>query len=78
NNDKIMSNYYIRIIFNLTLITAYIYAIKDILLKIKEIIKKGEKFKVIKIILYILLILVFVLLFVDFSISSILNLIQVS
>lgn len=69
-----MSNYYIKIIFNLTLITAYIYAIKDVLLKIKEIIKKGEKFKVIKIILYILLILVFV----DFSISSILNLIQVS
>lgn len=69
-----MSNYYIKIIFNLTLIMAYIYAIKDVLLKIKEIIKKGEKFKVIKIILYILLILVFV----DFSISSILNLIQVS
>ncbi|WP_282804703.1 hypothetical protein [Clostridium tetani] len=71
-NDKIMSNYYIRIIFNLTLIIAGSYAAKDILLKIKGIVKNEEKFKFIKIILYTVL----TLLMIYLLISTILNLIH--
>ncbi|BFN06025.1 hypothetical protein K092500153_27320 (plasmid) [Clostridium tetani] len=52
NNDKIMSNYYIKIIFYITIIIAGIYAVNDILLRIKVLIKSGEKFKFIKIIFY--------------------------
>ncbi|KHO31396.1 hypothetical protein OR62_14335 (plasmid) [Clostridium tetani] len=59
-NDKIMSNYYIKIIFHITLIMAFIYAVKDILLRIKVIVKSEEKFKFIKIIFYILITLLFV------------------
>lgn len=68
-NDKIMSNYYMKIIFQITLIMAGSYAIKDILLKIREIVKSDGKFKFIKIIFYILL----TLLFVYLLISNILN-----
>ncbi|RXM56717.1 hypothetical protein [Clostridium tetani] len=60
NNDKIMSNYYIKIIFYITIIIAGIYAVNDILSRIKVIVKSEDKFKFIKIIFYALIILLFI------------------
>lgn len=69
-NDKIMSNYYVKIIFHITLIIAFIYTVKDILLKIRVLVIKGDNFKFIKITFYILI----TLLFVYFLIEEILQL----
>ncbi|AVP56072.1 hypothetical protein K144313037_p10270 (plasmid) [Clostridium tetani] len=69
-NNKIMNNYYIKIIFYIIIIIAGIYAVNDILLRIKVIVKSEEKFKFIKIIFYAFI----TLLFIDLIIGNILSL----
>ncbi len=70
-NEKIMSNYYIKLVFYLTIAIAGIYAIKDILLKVKEILKECSKYMFFRIIFYILLII----LFIYFLFSNLINMI---
>ncbi|WP_460270157.1 hypothetical protein [Clostridium sp. CTA-19] len=66
-----MSNYYIEIAFYLTLTIAGIYAIKDILLKVKEILKECSKYMFFRIVFYILL----TILFMYFLFSNLINMI---
>lgn len=70
-NEKIMSNYYMKLVFYLTIAIAGIYAIKDILLKVKEILKECSKYMFFRIIFYILL----TILFMYFLFSNLINMI---
>ncbi len=70
-NEKIMSNYYIKLVFYLTIAIAGIYAIKDILLKVKEILKECSKYRFFRIVFYIFL----TILFMYFLFSNLINMI---
>lgn len=69
-SESIMSNYYIKITYYIILIITLILGIKDILSKVRKIVKESKKYMVVKIIFYILLTLSFLYLLI----SSILNL----